>query len=91
MVLRSRKLSFMIRLVYLARLRDALGIGSEEIPAASTVADVLEQLRARGGAFAVELAEGKPFKVAVNKTLARPDTPVKSGDEVAFLPPVTGG
>ncbi len=29
--------------------------------------------------------------MAVNMEYARPDTPVKAGDEVAFFPPVTGG
>jgi molybdopterin synthase sulfur carrier subunit len=31
------------------------------------------------------------LRVAVNQEMARPDTPVKAGDEVAFFPPVTGG
>jgi sulfur-carrier protein len=81
----------MIRVLYLARLRDALGTSSEHIASAQNVAELLSALRARGGAFAAELAEGRAFKVAVNHTLAAPDTPLKSGDEVAFLPPVTGG
>ncbi|TAN53210.1 MAG: MoaD/ThiS family protein, partial [Methylococcaceae bacterium] len=28
---------------------------------------------------------------AVNHEYAKPDTPVRDGDEVAFFPPVTGG
>ena len=28
---------------------------------------------------------------AVNSDFARPDTPVRDGDEVAFFPPVSGG
>ncbi len=81
----------MIKVVYLARLRDALGTSSEQIPAAQTVADLLIILRNRGGVWAEELAEGKAFKVAVNHALANPATALKSGDEVALLPPVTGG
>jgi sulfur-carrier protein len=30
-------------------------------------------------------------RVAVNQTMARMDTAVSPGDEVAFFPPVTGG
>jgi molybdopterin synthase sulfur carrier subunit len=52
---------------------------------------LLAQLRTRGGAFATELADGKAFKIAVNHSLAKADTALKAGDEVAFLPPVTGG
>ena len=29
--------------------------------------------------------------LAVNSEYARPDTPVRDGDEVAFFPPVSGG
>jgi molybdopterin synthase sulfur carrier subunit len=29
--------------------------------------------------------------VAINQEYVKPDTMVKSGDEVAFFPPVTGG
>ncbi len=81
----------MIKVVYLARLRDALGTSSEEIPAAQNVAELLIFLRKREGAWAEELAEGKAFKVAVNHALATSTTALKSGDEVALLPPVTGG
>lgn len=81
----------MIKVVYLARLRDALGTSSEHIPAAQNVAELLVFLRNRGGVWAQELAEGKAFKVAVNHALASASTTLKSGDEVALLPPVTGG
>jgi len=29
--------------------------------------------------------------VAVNQEMARPETPIAGGDEVALFPPVTGG
>ena len=41
--------------------------------------------------LAAALAPGKAVRVAVNQDMARDDTPVKAGDEVAFFPPVTGG
>jgi len=84
----------MITLVYLARLREALGAAAEkvELPGeVSTVAALLAWLRARGGAWASEFAPGRAVRVAVNYDMARGDTPVKVGDEVAFFPPVTGG
>jgi len=83
-----------VRMVYLARLREALGAAGESLslPQASpTVREVLDQLRARGGAFASELAPGCAFRVAVNHVMASADTRVHDGDEVALLPPVTGG
>lgn len=84
-----------VRLVFLARLREALGSRGESLAlpsgAPATVATVLEALRTRGGAFAHELGEGRAVRVAVNHAMARPEDAVRDGDEVAFFPPVTGG
>jgi molybdopterin synthase sulfur carrier subunit len=84
-----------LKLVYLARLREAFGAGGETLVLegrdAVPLRDVVEALRARGGAFARELAAGRTFRIAVNHVMAAHDTVVRSGDEVAFLPPVTGG
>lgn len=84
----------MVKLVYLARLREILGLAAEsiELPReVATVAALLAWLRARGGAWAAELAPGRAVRVAVNHDVARGDTPVRAGDEVALFPPVTGG
>ena len=84
----------MITLVYLARLRETLGIATErvELPGeVGTVSGLLAWLRERGGAWAGELAPGRAVRVAVNYDMARPDTPLKPGDEIALFPPVTGG
>jgi molybdopterin synthase sulfur carrier subunit len=84
-----------VTMVYLARLREAFGCGGETLVlpggTAPTVAAVLDRLRARGGAFARELAPGRAFRVAVNHAMAPSDAKVQAGDEVAILPPVTGG
>jgi molybdopterin synthase sulfur carrier subunit len=84
-----------IRLVYLARLRDAFGLAGEAlaVPADEppTGARGVDTLRARGGAFASELAPGRAVRYAVNHRLAPLDQVIASGDEIAILPPVTGG
>lgn len=84
----------MITLVYLARLRETLGTPSEKLQLpheVDTVAALLAWLRARGGAWAAELAPGRAVRVAVNFAVAKADTPIKAGDEIALFPPVTGG
>jgi molybdopterin synthase sulfur carrier subunit len=84
----------MLKLLYFARLREDLGTGAEELalPAGvTTVAALRAHLVARGGAWAAVLANGKALRVAVNQEMAEPSTPVRTGDEVAFFPPVTGG
>jgi molybdopterin synthase sulfur carrier subunit len=84
----------MITVLYFARLREALGTGSELIELPPDVRD-LEGLRAvliaRGGAWAQELAGNKALRAAVNQTMASGDVRIADGDEVAFFPPVTGG
>jgi molybdopterin synthase sulfur carrier subunit len=83
-----------VRIVYLARLREALARAHEDFPldgASTSVAALAAALAARGGAWAHELAEGRAVRVAVNHVMATPATPVRAGDEVAFFPPVTGG
>ena len=84
-----------LRLVYLARLREAFSSSGEMLELAThepaTVATVVAALRARGGAFGVELACGRAVRFAVNHRLVRADHPVAEGDEVAIFPPVTGG
>jgi molybdopterin synthase sulfur carrier subunit len=83
-----------INILYFARLRETFGVASERLvlPRTISTAGALQaHLRARGGAWAVELASDRPVRVAVNQVIASADTPLHAGDEVAFLPPVTGG
>jgi sulfur-carrier protein len=83
-----------LTLVYLARLREAFGVATERIeipPDVTTVAALRAWLAARGGAWATELAPGRALRIAVNHELARPETVVRAGDEIALFPPVTGG
>ena len=82
----------MIKVLYFAGLREQLGTASEDLDASpATVAGLRSMLMARGGAWQSALAQGKALRVAVNQEIAQPSTPVKSGDEIAFFPPVTGG
>ncbi len=84
----------MVTILYFARLREALGVASEQIALPPEVRD-LSALRAwlahRGGAWAHVLSEGKNVRAAVNQTMASGDASVADGDEIAFFPPVTGG
>ena len=83
-----------IRILYFARLREDMGIAGEmfDLPAGTCdVKSLRAQLIKRGGASATALRQGKAVRVSVNQDLARDDTPVKAGDEIAFFPPVTGG
>ena len=73
-----------------ARLRDIAGAGELErqVPDGATVRTVWDTL-------AGEFPDLKDYEVsistAVNAEYSRMEAPVGDGDEVAFLPPVSGG
>ena len=71
-----------------AAAREAAGTG-RDVVAGRTVGDVLEQARARyGEGFTEVLATAK---VWCNGEPTEPDQPVTDADEIAVLPPVSGG
>ena len=81
-----------IHLRYFASIREDLGLATEEVETgARDAAGLLAELRARGGAYAQALAEGRPVRVAISQVMARTDTPLSEGAEVGLFPPVTGG
>ena len=76
------------RVRFFAQARDAAGTREAEI-GGSTLAEVLEGAVEH---FGVELARVLEISsVWVNGEEATPDQPVAEGDEVAVLPPVSGG
>lgn len=83
-----------VKVLYFASIREKIGAGAEDVdlpPGIATIEGVRQHLRARGGAWAEALAEGKLLRTAVNQDMVPGGAPVKAGDEVAFFPPVTGG
>ncbi len=79
-----------VRLLSFGPLRALLPDGGEwrELPDGNTVADLMDSLRA-GGRFSPRALQSAA--VAVNQEYARPNHPLRDGDEVAILPPVSGG
>ncbi|EXI91540.1 MAG: Sulfur carrier protein MoaD [Candidatus Accumulibacter sp. BA-94] len=82
-----------VQILYFAGLRERLGHASEQLEMPDGVTDVaglLAFLAARGGEWE-GLATVRNLRYAVNQEMARPQTTLRAGDEVAFFPPVTGG
>ena len=80
----------MLKILYFANLREAIGAGAESIELPADVATV-GALRAALGARHDVLLSAKNLRAAVNQKMCGMDAPIADGDEVAFFPPVTGG
>lgn len=78
-----------VKLVFLGRLEDAAGVAHREVPASATLDAVLAALEPelRG------VLTGDRVRIAVNGALVAGGQAVDlhDGDEIAFLPPVSGG
>jgi len=79
-----------VRVRFFARLRELAGTELEtiEVPPDSTVAHVYELARRAHPALE---ADRKAVRPALNQEFAGWDAVVAQGDEVAFIPPVSGG
>ena len=79
-----------LNVLFFGRLKDAIGHGQEfvEIDPGSRIADVFAQCAARHPELT---AHRQSMAVSRNREFAEWTTPLQPGDEVAFLPPVSGG
>jgi molybdopterin synthase sulfur carrier subunit len=77
-----------IRILLFAGLREQAGWAERRWPAATagvlTPRQLWQSLQLPGPLDA-------RVRVAINQQLADPDTPLRPGDELAFLPPISGG
>jgi MoaE-MoaD fusion protein len=74
-----------VRVRLFAGLRERAGTSELELelPDGAVVADALERMR--------ELTAGVPVVMAVNQEYADPGATLHGGDEVALIPPISGG
>ena len=79
-----------VKVLFFGRLKDLAGRAEESTELADS--STIEQLFAVYTSRHPELAKYRSSVVASrNQEFAAWDTPLRSGDEVAFLPPVSGG
>ncbi len=74
-----------VRVLLFAGLRERAGasVVELELPDGAVVRDALERLRA--------VAQDVPVVMAINQEYAAPDAALHAGDELALIPPVSGG
>lgn len=83
-----------MKVLYFARLRQIIGRGQDDImapPEVSTVAALVDYLKAKDERIAEAFADLRTLKVAVNQKHVALDASLVGATEVAFFPPVTGG
>jgi molybdopterin synthase sulfur carrier subunit len=84
----------MIKVVYFASIREQVGLGEESLELPENIVNVAQLsawLQAERGAKWRGALSNPSTLVAVNQEMVNADQLIKSGDEVAFFPPVTGG
>lgn len=82
----------MIDVLYFAWVRERIGAARERVEtSAATVADLVDELRAREPRYAAAFADTSALRVALDQELTDFDAPLSGAREVAFFPPMTGG
>ena len=77
-----------VSLRYFAMLRDITGVEHEKLTTnASTPSELYDELRQSKG-FTLDKTQ---VRVALNGEFAQLDDQLNDGDELAFIPPVSGG
>jgi molybdopterin converting factor subunit 1 len=77
-----------VRLFAILKDRAGLSETTLELPAGATAADASEAL---AGKFPSLRGPLQRSALAVNRSYCAPSTPLNDGDELALIPPVSGG
>ncbi|MBR7708712.1 molybdopterin converting factor subunit 1 [Microvirga sp. SRT01] len=83
-----------MRVLYFAWVREAVGIGQEDVtpPAeVATVAGLIDWLAGRSDGHARAFADRGRLRCAVDQAFVALDAPIAGAREIAIFPPVTGG
>ncbi|WP_112322550.1 molybdopterin converting factor subunit 1 [Oceanibium sediminis] len=79
-------------LLYFAWVRERIGEPGEQVETnATTVAELIEDLRSRAPRYEAAFSDPKAIRVALDQELSTPDALLTGVREVAFFPPMTGG
>jgi len=80
-----------VKILYFAGLRDAVGLSEESLdvpPAVTTVGGLADHLAARHRAFGERRGH---VRIARNEAFALDEDALSDGDVIALIPPVAGG
>ncbi len=81
-----------MEILYFAWVRERIGLPKERVDTqATTVAELVEELKAREARYEAAFADLSALRVAVDQELVDFDASISGAKEVAFFPPMTGG
>lgn len=79
-------------ILYFAWVRERIGLPKEKVEtSATTVAQLVDELRAREERYDVAFSDLSALRVALDQELSDFDASLDGVREVAFFPPMTGG
>lgn len=77
-----------ISILYFARLKSERGLSAEDVETDCLTAGALFAHLSQKHSLRTPASHAK---IAVNNAFCSPETPLKEGDTVAFMPPMAGG
>lgn len=83
-----------MKLVYFARVREALGRDAEDIDfpgEVQTVAEALDWLASQSPSHAEVFADRTKLRFALDQRMVKAEAAISGASEFAIFPPVTGG
>ncbi|CAN5249311.1 molybdopterin converting factor subunit 1 [soil metagenome] len=83
-----------IEMLYFAWVREAIGVGSEQVDPPATIItlkDLIGWLAGRSEGHARAFADKSRVRAAVDQRFVPLDSPIAGAREIALFPPVTGG
>lgn len=81
----------MITVLYFGRLSDVGTSGPCPLPDGVTDTDSLTAFLSKDGSPLGEALARAGNRIAVNQNMIAGNTPIKTGDEIAFMSPLSGG
>jgi len=79
-----------VSVLFFASLRDDVGTAQTQVRAAN-ITELITALATQLSQQAMAALTQENVRIAINQQLIEGDVVLEAGDEIAFLPPVTGG
>jgi sulfur-carrier protein len=83
-----------VKILYFAWVREQIGLTEEQVELPSeieTVVNLIDWLVGRSDAHGLAFADRSKIRCAIDQSIVAQDASIKTVNEIAFFPPVTGG